>query len=135
MLQAARSNINGVEVVQALDDDFAVTEFLKITPKELNQKGKLYPIGARHFAKQAQIIQNLLGFVNSAAYADPAVAAHVSGIKIAELLEEMLGLDKYDLVQNNIRVAEQQETQQLVSQTQEENVTQIADRQFEEDLQ
>ena len=133
MLEAARRNINGVEIVQALDDDFAVTEFLKITPRELNQKGKLYPIGARHFAKQAQLIQNLLGFVNSAAYADPAVQAHVSGLKIAQLMEEHLGLAEHELVENNIRVAEQQETQNLVTQAQEESVREIADRQFAED--
>ena len=135
MLEAARRNIDGVEVVQALDDDFAIQEFLKISPADLNKKGKLYPMGARHFAKQAQIIQNLFGFVNSAAYQDPAVVSHVSGIGIARLLEEALGLQKFELVQNNIRLAEQQETQQIASQVQEEAITEVADRQFSDDLQ
>lgn len=133
MLESARRNLNSLEVIKVLDDDFAVTQFLKITPEQINNKGKLYPIGARHFAKQAQQVQNLLGFVNTAAYQDPAVAAHISGVKIAKILEENLGLDEFELVQENIRVAEQQETQSLANQAQSENVGEIADRAFPEE--
>jgi hypothetical protein len=128
MLEAARRNIGPAETVKVLDDDFAVQEFLSITPDDLNQKGKLYPIGARHFAKQAQVAQNLLGLVNSGAYQDPAVSAHISGKRIAELFEENLGLGKFDLVQDNIRIAEQQNTQSLATQAQENVVGEIADR-------
>jgi len=132
-LEVARRNIGAAEMVKVLNDDFAIQEFLSITPDTLNQRGKLYPLGARHFAQQAQIVQNLLGFVNSAAYQDPAVQAHVSGKKIAELMEEMLGLGKFDLVQDNIRVAESQETQGIAAQAQENVAGQIADRQAIDD--
>ena len=128
MLESARRNLNSVEVVQVLDDDLAVLEFLQIKPKDINQKGKLYPIGARHFAKQAQVVQNLLGLVNSAAYADESVVAHISGIKIARIMEEALGLDKLDLVEENIRVAETKETQALAAQAQEDNAMEIMNR-------
>lgn len=133
MLESARRNLNAIEVVKVLDEDFGVQEFLKITPEVIGAKGKLYPIGARHFAKQAQLIQNLFGFLQSPAYADPAVSTHISGKKIAELIEENLGLAQFDLVQDNIRVAEQQQTQSLVSQVAEENATEIIDRQGPED--
>jgi len=135
MLEAARRNINATEVVKVLDDDFAIAEFLKITPEVLTQKGKLYPVGARHFAKQAQTVQNILGFVNSAAYQDPAVSVHVSGFKLAELMQEHLGLDDYELVQANVRVAEQQQTQKASSQAQDENVQDVADKQMRDELQ
>jgi hypothetical protein len=128
MLEVARRNIGPAETVKVLDDDFAIQEFLTIKPEDLNQKGKLYPIGARHFAKQAQVIQNLMGFVTSPAYADPAVNTHISGRRIAELFEEFLGLDKYDLVQDNIRIAETQQSQGLATQAQENVVGEIADR-------
>jgi hypothetical protein len=128
MLEVARRNIGPAETVKVLDDDRATQEFLSITPKDLRQAGKLYPIGARHFAKKAQIIQNLLGFVSSPAYSDPAVATHISGRRIAELFEEYLGLDKFDLVQDNIRVAENQSSQSLATQAQENVVSEIADR-------
>jgi hypothetical protein len=128
MLEVARRNIGPAETVKVLDDDHATQAFLSITPKDLRQAGKLYPIGARHFAKKAQIIQNLLGFVSSPAYSDPAVATHISGRRIAELFEEYLGLDKFDLVQDNIRVAENQSSQSLATQAQENVVSEIADR-------
>jgi hypothetical protein len=81
MLEVARRNIGPLEQVKVLNDDFAIQEFLTIKPETLQQRGKLYPVGARHFAAQAQIVQNLLGFINSAAYQDPAVSAHISGKK------------------------------------------------------
>jgi hypothetical protein len=134
MLESARRNIAPVEVVKVLSDDFAVQQFLTITKEDLNQKGKLYPTGARHFAASAQIVQNLMGFVNSAAYQDPGVQAHVSGIKLAELMEEHLGLERFELVGENIRVAEQQQTQSNSAMAQENVMTEVAERQGAEDM-
>lgn len=138
MLESARRNMNSVELVKVIDDDFAVSQFEEITPDVLAQRGKLYPMGASHFAKQAQTIQNIFGFLNSAAYQDPAVTAHISGVKIAQLLQENLGLDQFELVQENIRVAEQQQTQSLSMEAQAGNAEQVAARAFpiqpEEDL-
>jgi len=128
MLESARRNINAVEVVKVLDQDFAVTQFLQVTPEIIGAKGKLYPIGARHFAKQAQIVQNLIGFINSAAYSDPSVVTHVSGLRIARLMEENLGLDRFELVVENVRVAEQQKTAALVTQADEDVAGEILDR-------
>jgi hypothetical protein len=119
MLEAARRNIQGVEIVKATDQDFGLTEFLKVGPDQLNAKGKLRPVGARHFSRQAQVMQNLLGLVTSGLMQDPAVSVHMSGKKIAELAEEMLGLGKYDIVQENIRIAEQMETQSAATMAQQ----------------
>jgi len=132
-LEVARRNLGAVEKVKVLNDDFAIQEFLQITPEDLNKRGKLYPVGARHFAQKAQVVQNLLGFINSAAYQDPAVSAHISGKKVAELMEEHLGLTRFELVQENIRVAEQQETQSMATQSQEAVAGEIIDRQIEDD--
>lgn len=130
MLECARRNMNAVEIVKVLDDDFAVAQFEKITPEVLKQRGKLYPMGARHFAKQAQTVQNLFGFLNSAAYNDPAVNSHISGQKIAELLQEHLGLEQYELVQPNIRIAEQMQTQSIALQAQQQNAGEVANEAF-----
>jgi hypothetical protein len=43
-------------------------------------------------------------------------------------MEEHLGLQKFELVQNNVRIAEQQQTESLSLSAQEENVGEIADR-------
>jgi hypothetical protein len=133
MLEVARRNIEATEIVKVFNDDFAVQEFLKITPETLNSRGALYPVGARHFSQQAQTVQNLMGFINSGAYQDPGVQAHISGIKIAELFEELLGLDRYELVTPNVRIAEGQESQSLTAQAQENVVGEIATRQDADD--
>ncbi len=133
MLESARRNLNAVEMVKVLDEDFAIEQFMKITPEVIGAKGKLYPIGARHFAKQAQIVQNLLGFLNSSAYADEDVKVHISGKKIAKLMEEALGLQDFELVQDNIRIAERRASQALMSQAQDDAAGDIADRQFADD--
>jgi len=133
MLEATRRNFSTAEMVQTLDEDFGSARFKQITGKELSQRGKLYPIGARHFAQQAQLIQNLNGFVGSAAYADPLVAAHVSAKKIAKLYEENLGLSEFELVSDNIRVTEQQQTQSVNAAAQESVAGEIADRQAVDD--
>ncbi len=130
MLESARRNLSSLEVIKVLDEDFAVTQFMSITPAIINSRGKLYPMGARHFAKQAQTIQNLVGFVNSGAYQDPAVSAHISGLKIAKLMEEHLGLSEFELVMENIRIAEQQKTQKLQTQVQGEQVEELAEEAF-----
>lgn len=135
MLEVARRNIGPSETIKVFNDDFAIQEFLRITPDVLNQRGKLYPVGARHFAQRAQVVQNLLGFVNSAAYQDPAVSAHISGKRIAALMEEHLGLDRFELVQDNIRIAEGQESQAMTAQAQESVIGEIADRQMIDDAQ
>ena len=124
-MESARRNITAVAMVAVADEDFGVSQFLKVTPEIINSKGRLYPIGARHFAKQAQVIQNLNGFTNSPAYADPAVSTHVSGLKIAELYEEFLGLKRYELVSNNIRISEQQQSASLNAEAEEQVATEI----------
>lgn len=129
MLSAARENITSIELVKTVDQDFGVEEFLKIGPEQLTKKGKLRPIGARHFSRQSQIMQNLMGLASSAIYADPAVSTHISGKKMAELTEELLGLGKFDLVADNIRVAESQETQSIATQAQQNVAEEVAGRQ------
>jgi hypothetical protein len=129
MMESARRNVTTIELVKTTDDSFGLDEFLSISPEQLNKKGKLRPVGARHFARQAQITQNLMGLVNSGAYQDPAVSAHISGKRIAELFEETLGLGRWNLVSENIRISEQQETQSLATQAQQNVAEEVAGRQ------
>jgi hypothetical protein len=58
----------------------------------------------------------------------------VSAKKIAKLYEENLGLSEFELVQDNIRVAEQQQTQNVNAQAQEQLVKGIAERQSDDDI-
>lgn len=114
MLETARRNMGISDVLRVVDDQYGAVEFMKITREDIAARGKIRPIGARHFARNANIIQNLTQLSNSPIGQDPSVNVHISGLRLAEVVEELLGLDKYNLVQPNIRVAEQVETQKLV---------------------
>lgn len=133
MLAAARENITASEKVQVLNEDLVVEEFLTVTKEDLNKQGKLYPIGARHYAQQAQVVQNLSGMLATGVLQDPAVAAHVSGLRIARLLEESLGLEEYELVEPNVRIIEQMQTQEAAAAAQEEVAESIQNRQVADD--
>lgn len=121
MLELARRNLDGADVIRVMDDDIGVMSFLEVSKEDITASGKLRPIGARHFAAQATLVQNFMGFMSSPVGQDDAIKAHISGYKIAQAMEELLGLEKYQLVQKNARVFELQETQSLLAAADEEN--------------
>jgi hypothetical protein len=114
MFESARRNMDGADLIRVIDDDVGVIQFMEITKDDITASGKLRPIGARHFAAQATIIQNISNFYQSAVGQDPSVRAHISGKSIAKLFEEYLGLERFKLFQENVRVYEDAETQSLV---------------------
>ena len=102
-----------LETFKVLDTDIGVEAFMSITKEDLKSKGKLNPIGAKHFAKKAKIVQHLQAFTQLTM--DPSVKTHISGLKVAHLLEEALELGKYELVKENIGVSETAETRRLMN--------------------
>jgi hypothetical protein len=118
MLETARRNIDGGDVVRVMDDDLGVTKFMSITREDITANGKLRPIGARHFAARAQLMQNLTGVFNSPV--GQMIAPHVSSKEMAKLVEDSLGLNRFALISDNVAVAEQAETQRLMNQSQED---------------
>tara|TARA_Y100000310_G_scaffold308084_1_gene350840 strand:+ start:8230 stop:10020 length:1791 start_codon:yes stop_codon:yes gene_type:complete len=114
MLELARRNMDTSDVVRVVDDEFGAALFQRITPEDLRARGKIRPIGARHFATKANQMQNLINMMNSPIGADPAVNTHISGLKMAQVMEDLLDIEKFGMVIPNIRVAEQLETQKLI---------------------
>jgi len=120
MLEQARRNMDEADVIRVLDDEFGHVVFQSISKEDLSAKGTLRPVGARHFAAKANLVQTINGLYLSGMGADPEVMKHVSGKALAKLIiEDALDLKKYDLVQDNIRVIEQFETNQLMQSGQE----------------
>jgi len=114
MLESARRNMEAFDVVRVLDDDLAVQSFLSVTKDDITGSGKIRPVGARHYASQAQLVQNLSMMLNGPMA--QVVAPHLSGIQLTKLLEDVLGLERYNLFKPNAAIFEQQETQRLVNQ-------------------
>lgn len=128
MLESAKRNLNIKDVVRVLDDDIGAVEFMDITKEDLTARGVIRPVGARHFAARAQQIQNITGFFNSAVGQDPDVKMHISAKGTAKLFEDLLGLERFQLVSDHIRLHEQAEAQQLINVLQQQTIeTDMAD--------
>lgn len=118
MLEVSRRNMDHQDVVRVLDDDLGVTKFVKITKDDITASGVLRPIGARHFAAQATLLQNLTATLNGPM--GQALSPHLSSKNLAKLVEDVLNLGRYSLFAPNAAVFEQQETARLSGQAQED---------------
>lgn len=119
MLETSRRNMEPSELIRVVDDQFGAVAFMKVTKEDITARGKIRPVGARHFARNANIIQNLTQLANSVIGQDGAVMNHISGLKLAKVVEELLGLERFDLVSENVRVMEQAETQRVAGAAQQ----------------
>lgn len=125
MLADALANMEGIERIRSVDEDFGTELFEEVTKQDLMAAGKLYPMGARHFAEQAKFVQELAQTIQ-VVQAIPTVAAHISGKAVAKALEENMGWHNYAIVRDNVSIMEQAETQRLINQASEDIQTEAA---------
>jgi hypothetical protein len=118
MLETARRNMDHTDVVRVMDNDLGVTDFMTISKEDITANGVIRPIGARHFAAQAMLLQNLTGVYNSPV--GNIISPHTSSIALSKLVEDILGLGRYTLFAPNIAVTERQETARLSNQASED---------------
>ena len=119
MLEVGRREMSSPEIIKNFSSDIDAVTFNTVTQDDLLATGKIYPVGASHFAKRANYVQNLASLMQTIG-ADPDVKVHLSGKALAKAVEEMLDLDKFSIFAENIRVLENLETQKLVQVAQED---------------
>lgn len=112
MLELARRNLTQ-QTIRVFDTTFKAAIFNQLTPEDITGNGRLKPVAARHFAEQSQLFQNITGFLGSAAGADPELRAHFSSVKLAQLMEDLLDIEQYDIVTPFVRLSEQQDAQRI----------------------
>lgn len=122
MLETSARNIDSTDVVRAIDNDLGAASFLEITRQDITANGVLRPIGARHFAAQSQLVQNLSGIFNGPI--GQMIAPHTSAIRMTRLIEDVMGLGRHELFQPNVAIAEQQDTEAYMRQAQEDLMAQ-----------
>jgi hypothetical protein len=115
MLEVSRRNMDQEEVIRIDDSSSGTTIFDTITKDDILGKGKIRPLGARHFAERAQRVQNL-SQMWQVKQTDPTVAAHLSGKMFAQIMADELG--EPGLFQENVAVEEQMQTQRMVTEGQ-----------------
>lgn len=118
MLVLARENLTEVNI-RTVDDEYGVVDFRSITRSDLSANGRLKPIAARHFAEQAEMVQNITNWAQGPLGMDPDIKQHFSSVKLAEMVEDVLNLQDYDVVTPYIRVSEAAEQQRLTQVAQE----------------
>lgn len=120
MLACCIANLTEMDVQRIeISDPEGLKVFQTVTREDLKGPGKLRPVGARHFAEQAKFVQELTQTLTTMENIQ-SVRPHISGIAVAKALENALGWSKYKMVQPNIAIHEQAETQRVVNAAQEQ---------------
>lgn len=119
MLETSRRNMDGLDVIRVFNDEIGVDLFQKITKDDITASGRIRPVGARHFAKQAQDLQNLIGVFNNPQVVQ-MIAPHTSAINLTSFIQDVTGLQAYNIFSPNVAVSEQAETARQANQAQED---------------
>jgi len=111
-IEVARRHLGVDEVIRFDTEDDSRTEFLTISREDLTINGSVVPIGARHFARQNQLATDLRDFTTQV-LADEELKQHVPSEKLVKVWEELLGFDKFDLIEPYGRIPERLKAQRL----------------------
>jgi hypothetical protein len=115
-LEVSRRNFDGKEAIRGIDQAYGAQRFQDVTKEDITAKGKLRPIGSRHFAQQAQFLQNVQGVFNSPI--GQMIQPHIQTAKLANLVSDFLGWDKYGIIGSNAGIAEQADQATLIDELQ-----------------
>jgi hypothetical protein len=99
MLELARRNMTGSTVIKVFDDDFKTASFQELSVEDITGIGRIKPVASRHFAEQADLIQNL---------------TNLTGSNLWQTVEEVFNLEEYEIVLPFVSLAEQSEAQQYI---------------------
>ena len=118
MLELARRNLVGTTTIKVFDDEFKTASFQALSVEDITGIGRIKPIAARHFAEQAERIQNLTSLTGSQLW--PIVQPHFSSIGLAKIIEEDFNLQDYEIIRPYVALYEQADAQKQVHALQEQ---------------
>lgn len=118
MLETASRHLNETDLIGIMNSA-GVEVFKEITKEDITAHGVLRPIGARHFAKQAQDLQNVISIFNSPIA--EMIKPHTSGLELTKFVNDVTGLLGYDIFKANVGVSEGADTQREINR-QDENI-------------
>ena len=100
--------------VEVTDETTGAKVFKDITKADLTANGKIQAQGASHYARMAQLVQNLQNMMQMLAQ-DKELQLHFPSTKLAQAFEELLEFENQGLVQLYGRIAERLEAQRLTN--------------------
>jgi hypothetical protein len=110
MFEIGVRNMDALDISRTFNDNTGALELLEITREDVVADGIFRPVGSKHFAARNKRIQELNGLLGIVA-SSPQVGRHVSGWKVAQMLEQELGFERYGLVSENIAITEELQSQ------------------------
>lgn len=118
MLEQSRRYLDGADLIRVTNAEDGLTVFQNITREDIIANGIIRPLGARHFSKQSQDLQNLIGVFNSplGGFLQP----HTSAKGLTKLVNDVTGFEQYNIFAPNIGMDEQAEVQSYQAASQEE---------------
>lgn len=123
MLEMARRNLSEAITIRVFNDELKTASFETLTVEDITGVGRIKPVAARHFAEQAELVQNLTALTGSGLW--QTVAPHFSGVKLAKLLETTFDLNDYEMVLPWVQLAEQAEGQAQLNVLQQQLMQQM----------
>jgi hypothetical protein len=119
MLELARRNLSGVTTIKVFDDELKAASFKSLTVEDITGIGRIRPVAARHFAEQAELIQNLTSLSQSPIYQD--IKPHISMIKMAQLFAKAFNVEEDGVIMPPwVGLIEQSEGQRMAQASQEQ---------------
>jgi hypothetical protein len=118
MLELAQRNLAAITSIKVFNDDYETTTFQNLTVDDITGVGRIRAVGARHFAEQAELVQNLTALSGSQLW--PVVQPHFSGITLARILEGVFDLKDFNVVTPYVSLAEQADAQRFIQAMQEQ---------------
>jgi hypothetical protein len=122
MLELARRNMTGSTTIKVFDDEFKTASFQELSVEDITGIGRIKPVASRHFAEQADLIQNLTNLTGSNLW--QTVSPHFSSIKLAKVVEEVFDLEEYEIMLPFVALSEQAEAQQYAQVLKEQSMQQ-----------
>ena len=118
MLELARRNLTGVTTIKVFDNDLNAASFKSLSVEDITGIGRIKPVAARHFAEQAELVQNLTQLSQSQLW--PVVQPHFSSVKLAKLFEKVFQIEDEEIVLPFVQLSEQAEGQRFAQAMQEQ---------------
>ena len=120
MLEMGKRLQQGDSYIRVFDDEFKMNSFRTLSPEDITGVGRIRPYAARHFAEQSEAIQNLSGIANTPIWQQ--IAPHVSTVKTARMVEDLLNLYDYEIIEDYVQITEQADAQKIASQAEENSM-------------
>ena len=106
------ASTNGSATVEIVDETTGAKVFRDISKADLTANGKIQAQGAAHYARMAQLVQNLQGMMQLMMQ-DQEMQLHFPSTRLAQAFEELMEFEDQGLVQLYGRISERLEAQRL----------------------